>query len=954
MLTPEYPLGDRRDEDGDPFEEGKFGEWRKASEDRYPVEYEGSADDRCGNAADTGEGVEACAEICRDDTENEVGRKAPHIVEYVSDVMTTSGMSVEGNEAATHARAVGAPQKARHQDGSGREGREGVHSDGSIRSPSTRRNDDGADLWVKCRHCGESMSSPRLQRRGFCCHGCEAAFALISSLGLDSFYQLRDRVGGGDGGKSSVETTDLRFGYLDDTEFHARYVEPQANGLGRIVFAVPAIQCAACVWLLERLPEVVPDIAQVRVDIVRGRATVWFDPKVARLSAIARTFAGLGYAPQPLTPDAPTAQGIDRSLALRLGVAAFSAMNVMLLFIGRYAGLFSGMEAQFAHFFAWVSLMLTIPAVVYSAHPFFTNSLAALRYKRLHIDLPISIAIVGGFLASAVNTVLGREEIYFDTVTALIFLLLVGRWFQQRAMRQVGATSDLLFSLSSFSALRLGENGAREEVYVRSIHRGDRIVVPQGERIPADGVVDGGSGTVDNSIVTGESRPVSVHPGDSVWNGARNVGPELVVSVEAIGENSRLGRILDRAASATGREGASARFVDQVSRYFVWVVIGVAVATFMVVLPSGFWPAWDRVMAFLVVTCPCALGIATPIALHLASARAARRGILLKNGEALERLAQAKHILFDKTGTLTTGVQAVVRSMFLGADSDRERFWSYVKALEHAVPHPVANAFVREAERMGAGSSSLERHSVVPGAGVRGTLSGGVVVRVGSLRWLEAEGLPMTGAVRDEEMRCFEAGLSTVGLSVGDDVVALFGLGDTIRREAREVIEALRGLGVSSTMVSGDSTGIVDRYADHLGIDHRFGELSPEEKTTLVRRYPRGAVFVGDGMNDAGALAAADIGIGVSGGAEATLAVSDIFLLKPDLNLIVEALRGARATRRLLHTHLGVSLVYNVTAGALAVTGFMSPLMAAVVMPLSSLSVIGISLWRAPFEGAPR
>jgi len=947
-------LGDRSEWSSDAFEERKLRNRCRPKEECDSVKDERSADDRCGDATDTSECIEARAEVGSDDAEREVGRKTPCIVEKVSDVMTTSGMSIEGNETTTHARAMGAPQYAREENRGGSKSRESVHSGESIISPGEHRNGIDAGLWAKCRHCGESLRTIRMQRRGFCCHGCEGAFSLISSLGLDSFYQLRERVGGDDTTQPSFAAADRRFGYLDDTEFQARYVELESTGLGRIVFSVPAIQCAACVWLLEKLPEVVRDIARVRVDIVRGRAAVWFDPRKARLSAIARTFAGLGYAPQPVSPEVASTQGADRALALRLGVAAFAAMNVMLLFVGRYAGLFLGMEERYAHFFAWMSLALSLPAVVFSAQPFFKSSLAALRYRRLHIDLPISIAIVGGFVASTVNTALGRDEIYFDTVTALVFLLLVGRWFQQRAMRQVGATSDLIFSLSSFSALRLGENDRREEVYVRSIRTGDRIVVPSGERIPADGIIERGSGTIDNSIVTGESRPVLVNPGDTVWNGARNIGPEVVVSVEAVGERSRLGGILEQAATATAREGRSARFVDRVSRYFVWGVIAIAVGTFCALLPNGFCVAWDRVMAFLVVTCPCALGIATPVVLHLATARAARQGILLKNGEALERLAEAKHILFDKTGTLTTGAQSVVRRSFFVPETERSRLWSFIKVLERDVPHPVGAALLNEAERLAESDVVFESQLVVPGFGVRGVLSSGNVVRVGSLRWLEAEGLEMTVAIRNTAERFLIEGLSTVALGVGDDIVALFGLGDTIRAEAQDVIHDLKEEGVSPAVVSGDSAGIVSRYADYLGIERRFGELSPEAKATLVRRHPHGAVFVGDGVNDAAALAAADVGIGVSGGAEATLAVSDIFLVKPDLTLIVEAFHGARATRRLIRTHLGISLVYNLTAGTLAVLGMMSPLMAAVVMPLSSLSVIGISLWRAPFRGEAR
>lgn len=801
----------------------------------------------------------------------------------------------------------------------------------------------------QCRHCAAELHSDADRLSGFCCSGCRAAFAFIHDLRLDHFYQLR-----GDDKLSPAQDRTLLYSYFDDPQFLEKYVRSDEQGISTIRFHIPGIHCSACIWLLEKLPEVVAGLADVRVDIVRSQIRIRYFTGQVQLSHVGQTLAALGYSPHPLAlfDQQVNETAEDRLFLLQLGIAAFCAMNVMILFIGRYEGIFSGMEQEYAHLFAWVSFALSLPVVFFSALPFYQTSMAGLRMRRLHIDLPLSIAILAGFTASAVNTLLGRDEIYFDTVTALVFLLLVGRWFQRQAMKQVAQASALLDSLVPLSVSRIESSGLLEQVYVAALRSSDLILVDRNERFPCDGTITIGEGHVDNSILTGESRPVRVGAGDKVWSGTKNGSSPLQVSVEAVGQGTRLGSLLTDVQASTERSSHTSQLTDRISVYFVFGVLALAALTFLATFPLGFWEAFDRTIALLVVSCPCALGIATPVMLHLAAARAGRMGILLRDGGALERLASIRHIAFDKTGTLTAGAVAIRHCELLDESVSWSEVWQIVAGLEADTNHPVGLALRLESERQGYAPRKLFGCTLYPGKGVTGTCCAtGDVFRLGALRWLGATAI-RSGDMHPGIEQALNEGISVCGLERNGALTAFFTLGDPLRNEAREVITALRERNISVSIVSGDLSEVVSRTAQDLAIESSaaHGQLSPEQKVQAIERLGAGTAMAGDGINDAAALARADVGIGISGGAEACLAVSDVFLLRPDLSLIVSAVDGARRALRIIHRQLAVSLVYNICAALLAVTGHLGPLAAAVVMPLSSLTVILSSLWGAPFR----
>ncbi|MCO6432246.1 MAG: heavy metal translocating P-type ATPase [Deltaproteobacteria bacterium] len=862
-------------------------------------------------------------------------------------------MAVDSDESAAHAYAMRASEQAGHQNRDGSDGFRGNHSPISMRAGDEVGNTSAAAVLPNaCKHCGQRLYTSKELDCGFCCNGCSAAYSLINGLGLGYYYCLRDSAGE----RQTIRKTaaDSQFNHFDGAEFRARFVRELSGSQSRIDFQCNAVHCSACVWLLEKLPEVLPGVDQVRVDLARAKIAVWFDPSKIDLSTLGRTLAGLGYDPHPIASrsTAFSDQAADVTFALQIGVAAFCSMNVMLLFIGRYQGLFSGMEEQYAGFFSWVSLALAVPAVTFSALPFYRTSIGALRLKRFHIDLPISIAIVGGFLSSAVNTALGRSEIYYDTVTALIFLLLLGRWFQRRGMKKVALASEMLYAIAPLSAIKITHEGA-QEVFVEALRSGDTIKVPNGARIPADAILLSGDAIINNALISGESAPCKVSRGNEVYCGALNAGPEFTAQVTAVAAHSRIGNILQGIESASVRDSKTASFTDKVAQYFVAGVLALSVLTFLLFIGEGMAPALDRVFALLIVSCPCALGIATPIVMSLANARAARAGILLKSGSALERCANIEKIYFDKTGTLTHGKPAVVFSHLQGgSDASRQKINHIIQKLESGIEHPAAEALRNFAGSgpVGPDEPELVSRTVINGAGVMGEFSDGVRRRIGSLRWIKSEGVNLEHLQLIPDAHT--SGSTIVALSEDNQLKALFALRDSVRDEAAEAIADLARRGVTSGIISGDSSGVVGTVGESIGLSQSdlISEASPEQKAAILTEAGEGTALVGDGVNDALALSKAGIGIGISGGAEVCLKVSDVFLLRPDLGLITELIDGARSAQRLVRRHLIVSLVYNVSAAVLAISGFIGPLAAALIMPASSISVILSSLWNAPFK----
>jgi P-type Cu2+ transporter len=781
-----------------------------------------------------------------------------------------------------------------------------------------------------CLHCGLPSAG-----KTFCCAGCEVVHEALAANGLDGYYGVAERIGGDRG---PARTTAKTYAELDDPTFRQFHAKPRPDGLAEVAFFLEDVRCAACVWLVERVPSLCDGVVEVRLDLGKSRADVVFDPARASLAATARMLDRLGHPVHPYR--GADRDGLrrkdDRALLLKIGVAGAAWGNVMLLAIALYAGMFGGMAAGQAAFFRWTSMLVAVPALSFAATPFFRGAIGALTTRRLHLDLPIAIGILVGILWGALNTVRGTGEIYFDSLSMLVFLLLVSRWVQSKQHRKAASAAELLHALTPRTARRVGLDGV-DEVPLEAIVAGDRVEVRAGDTIPVDGYVLAGRSAIDAGLLTGESRPVEVSASDPVHAGTVNVVGPLTIAATAAGEATRIGQLAMRIEDEGRRRAPIQRFVDRVAGRFVAVVLVVAGLTALgwSLTAAGPGAGFEHAMALLIVTCPCALALATPLAVSIALGRAARRSILVKGGDALERLATPGQIFVDKTGTLTEG--RIRLTDWIG-DADARVL---AVAVERGSAHPLARALVEADGGPTITPAADDVHEVL-GGGIEGTV-GRRRVLVGAPVWIAARAdvSPRFRAVADTLAR---SGKTPVLVAVDAKVVAVAGFADTLRPDAAGAIDLLRARGWTVGILSGDDPRIARAIGASLGLprDACQGGVTPEGKLAAIRaaRAAGPVVMVGDGVNDAAAMAAATCGIAVHGSAEASIDAADVLVRRPGLAPLVELFDGAAATMAVIRRNLRVSLAYNLIGGTLAVTGLIHPLIAALMMPLSSLSVL--------------
>ena len=809
-----------------------------------------------------------------------------------------------------------------------------------------------------CTHCGLPVPAGLVEDEAdeqFCCGACRIAYGAINACGLGRYYALRDAAGVD---AERAKGTGRKYAEFDDDAFAALYVKDRADGLCTAELFIEGMHCIACVWLLEKLPELCPGAVECRVELGRSMVRVVWDRDAVSLSDVATWIDRLGYVPHPARDGAArkARREADRRALVRIGVAGAIAGNTMLLAIAVYTERFNGMEPEFKFLFRACGMALAVLSISWPGRVFFKGALAAIRTRTGHLDLPIAIALGIGAVAGTVNVVLGIGEVYFDALTMLVFLLLLGRWVQRRRQEAATDSIELLYSITPMRA-RLVVGDDTREVAVESLDAGAVVEVLAGESVPADGVVVRGRSSVDVSVLTGESRPVDVGTGDEVCAGSVNMSGVLRVRVEATGAETRVGRLMSMVEESARRRAPIVTAADKIAGWFVWVVGSIALATFAVWLVIDAGHAVEPVVALLIVTCPCALGLATPMAVTAAVGRAARQGILIKGGDVLERLNKPGVVLLDKTGTLTEGRFGLVR--WVGD----EGVGPMVGALERQVAHPIAVALRELAEGDDLVASDVESRV---GRGV----VGGVAERrvaVGSERFVASVATSgaerFAGVVREAR----ESGLTAVLASVDGRVSGVAVLGDPLRSDAKDAVSRLKGMGYRVRIVSGDDPSVAERVGGALGLasEDCLGGKSPEQKLAIVEEHledaamrSRPVVMVGDGVNDAAALARATVGVAVHGGAEASLSAADVYLQRPGVGPVVELVEGSRRALRVIRRNLAFSLGYNVLTGSLAVLGLMTALLAAVLMPISSLTVLTMSYRSRTFgkssEGARR
>lgn len=787
---------------------------------------------------------------------------------------------------------------------------------------------------TRCAHCGlEATAGDARTVDGatYCCAGCETAARIITLSGLGGFYALPERRA------SRVAPSGRSYAEFDHEAFHAAHVKALPDGLREVQFYLEGVHCASCVWLVERVPMIVPGAVRAELDVTRAVARLAWDPQAVSLSTLARALDQLGYPPHAFrghrADEARKAE--ERAMLTRIGVAAAIAGNVMTIALALYSGVFSGMEREFERYFRWLSWILVTPALVWPGRTFFTSAWQALKNKRLHMDVPIALALALGYVQGAINTLRDGGPIYFDAVGTLIFLLLVGRYLQHRAQRSAADSAALLGALSPATA-RIVDGDAVKEVPSEAVLPGMTLDLRPGDTLAADGTVTRGSSSLDLALLTGESRPVRVGEGEKVFAGTVNLSAPLRVYVEEAGITSRLGRLLRDVEEGSRERPPVVLLADRIAGYFIAVVLVLAAVTAGIWWDTSAYFAIDSAIALLVVTCPCALAIATPLAFTVAVGRAAGRGILVKGAHALETLTGRGTIFLDKTGTLTEG--RMVLQAYDGPDALR----GAILALERHSRHPVAAAFAEawaDVEVL-----DVEGYEETLGGGVRGRVQGRELM-VGRPEWVLAQ---ISGAA--DVHSPFDPRLTPVFIAVDGELVARAGFGDPLRATAPAMVQELQRHGWRVRLLSGDAPSVVQSVAAALGIpaEDAEGGASPERKREAITaaRAQGTVVMVGDGVNDAAAIAAATVGIAVRGGAEASMAAADVYLAKQGVGSLGELFAGARRTTSVIQRNMAVALGYNAISVAMAMMGILDPLFAAVLMPLGSVTVI-LATWRA-------
>lgn len=779
-----------------------------------------------------------------------------------------------------------------------------------------------------CFHCGEALPTKSFQfkvlgeMRDLCCMGCYAVTEAIVSAGLEHYYQERDVISPT---APIPESLTILQGY-DHPNTQQQFLHREQD-LACAELSIEGVSCAACAWLIERRLAQEPSVKQATVNLSSHRLRLLWDDNQAPLSQLLADLEQLGYRARPFRNDthAQLLKQESRQLLMRLGVAALGSMQAMM-----YAGSLyfaTDMSDTYRDFFRWTSLVVTTPIFFYSGFPFYRSAWYALKARTLNMDSSVSIALIISFFASIYAMLTGAPHVYFDSVSMFIFFLLAGRYLEAQARQQASQTANDLIPIMPRLSHRLLANGDSEEVPVSDLHLGERIVVKAGEIIPCDGLVLEGKSAVSEALLTGEPLPIDKNKGDSVVSGSQNHDSPLVIEILKTAQSSTLATIHQLMNRALAEKPLLAQRADHIAHWFVLIILvlsAVVYGAWYVVNPEH---ALLATIAVLVATCPCALSLATPVALTTATNQLAQQGFLITRGHVLETLSQATHIIFDKTGTLTEGKLEIAHINVM-AELDESAVTSIAAALEQYSEHPVAQAFKRlKLSDLPIVSETTNR----VGSGLTGVIDGKCYLIGHDLFALGQEAdAPAEGFLR-------------IWLSLDHQPLASFDLRDKVRPDAANLIQQLKKQGLTTVLLSGDRSQSPQLLGQDLAIDDIKGGLSPTDKAQYVQNLQaQGAVvvMVGDGINDAPVLGQSHLSVAMASGADLAQTTADAILLSDKLAPLVRARELAVRTQTIVKQNLYWAFVYNLAILPPAALGYIPPWVAAIGMSLSSLFVV--------------
>ncbi len=706
---------------------------------------------------------------------------------------------------------------------------------------------------------------------------------------------------------------------------------------------VDGIHCSACVWLIERGLQREPGVLSAEVNLAGKRVHLRWDSRQNKLSDLIRALSRIGYAAVPY--DREAAEGVirknNRAMLYRLFFAGFAAMNMMWIAIALYAG---ANKDEFRDFFHWMGLVLAAPTLLYSGYPFYRGALGGLRAGHLTMDLPIAIGLSVTFVYSVYVTLSGtlQGEVYFDTVTNLIFVILIGRYLEGMFRQQAVSSTKRLMELQPRVAHVLSD-GQEKMTSIRSVLPGDQVLIKPGYAVPVDGVVLSGESAVVEAMLSGESNPQEKRPGDHVTAGTTNTSGTLLVEVTARFQDTALSRIIRLVEEAQASKAPIQRVADRIVPWFVLVTLLCATVTFIFWQSSDFEIALMAATSVLIITCPCALGMATPMSIAVASGLGARHGILVKNGLVLETLSKVTHVVFDKTGTLTEGRMSVAR-VISADDVDIAEILVRAAAVERLSEHALGDAIVRYAGGCNSPASEpqVSGFRATAGKGVTAEVDGATML-LGNANWMTDNHIAIDPGLQQQAQSLEHEAMTCVYVAYRGAHVAVVAIADQLRDGARELVNELAGTGIAMTLLSGDRQPVAEAVARQLGEMAVIAEVLPQDKDQVIRLLQeRGEIvaIVGDGINDAPALIRADVGIALGSGTDVSVDSADLVLMHNDLAKVLQAIKLSRRTLRTIKQNIGLSFIYNIIMVPLAMMARVSPLVAAITMPISSLVVI--------------
>ncbi|TNF39050.1 MAG: cation-translocating P-type ATPase, partial [Gammaproteobacteria bacterium] len=673
------------------------------------------------------------------------------------------------------------------------------------------------------------------------------------------------------------------------------------------------------------------------------RLHVRWDNSQIKLSAIIKRLGDIGYAAVPFDPE--SAEGIirkqNRSLLLRMAFAAFAMMNLMWISIALYSG---ADEGEFRSMFHWIGFVLATPTLLYSGWPFYKGAWTGLRQMHLTMDLPIAIGASVTYLYSCYVMITGSQigEVYFDTVVNFMFVILVGRFLEAKSKRHAVAATQRLLDLQPRVATLI-KDGESRIVPIRTIKPGDIVLVKAGDKIPVDGLILEGESAIDESMLSGESVAVTKRMHDSVSAGTINTESAITVEVVATLRNTALGRIIHLVEEAQASKAPIQCTADKIVPWFVAATLLLATLTFFWWVESDFETALMAATAVMIITCPCAFGMATPMAIAVASGLGARYGILVKNGTVLEYLSAINHVVFDKTGTLTRGKMQLQK--IYSRDFNENELLHLIARAEQFSEHSIAKAIVEKAKDSGLSinTNDVSDFRSKSGYGIHARVDNHQII-IGTYDWLQQHDVKPDLDLLERSNALQKQGVSCVHVAIDKKDIGLVAMSDQLRDDAKLLVNALRQAGIKMTLLSGDRKMVAEAVADELGGMNVIAEVLPDEKEQVIRQLQSAGekvAMVGDGVNDAPALIRADVGIAVGSGTDVSMESADIVLLSNELDKVRLAMMLSRRTLKTIRQNIGISFLYNIIMVPLAMMTYVTPLVAAISMPVSSLAVIG-------------